>query len=81
MGSEVSMRCPDCGEIRDDISIRQMRRLRNQNIDPRCQVCRSIPNPAKVEQRHLNFWITRYSEAWIRETGQMIWGEDDSGDP
>jgi len=74
------MRCPDCGEIRDDISIRQLRRLRNQSIDPRCSVCRSLPLPAKVTQANLNFWITRYSEQWIKETGQMIWGGEVESD-
>lgn len=70
------IRCPDCGETRA-IGTRQHRRAKNQNVDPRCSVCRSIKYPAKIEPKHLNFWTNQFSTEWIIETAQMIWPEED----
>jgi phage terminase large subunit GpA-like protein len=71
------IRCPDCGETRS-LGIRQLRRAKNQNVDPRCSVCRSIKSPAVIEQKHRNFWTNQYSSEWIKETAEMIWGDDPS---
>lgn len=72
----AAIRCPDCGGTRD-VSVRQKRRLINQDGDLRCSVCRSIPDPAKFGPRDLDWWSSRFSQEWICETAEMIWGEDE----
>jgi hypothetical protein len=72
--SALYIRCPDCGETRP-IGSRQHRRAKNQTVDPRCSVCRSIKFPARIEQKHRNFWTSQYSDEWIKETAEMIWGD------
>lgn len=71
----VTVKCPDCGGGRE-VSIRQRRRLTNQDGDFRCSVCRTIQLPAVVEVEDLDFWINTYSQEWIKETAAMIWGDD-----
>lgn len=71
----ATVRCPDCGETRE-ISIRQKRRLMNEGGKMLCSVCRTLPRPAKVTLKHKRFWLDSYSMEWIRETAEMIWGEE-----
>lgn len=42
----------------------------------RCSLCRTIPQPAKVKQSDLNYWLDRKDMQWIKEVGSMIWGEE-----
>ena len=70
------IRCPDCGETRE-LGSRQIRRAKNQNVDPRCAVCRSIKQSARVEPKHLAFWTSDHSMEWIQETAEMIWGDSE----
>jgi predicted RNA-binding Zn-ribbon protein involved in translation (DUF1610 family) len=69
----ASVKCPGCGNVRD-VSVRQMRRLRNQNVDARCTLCRAFSSDVKFEQSHRNYWLKRHSMEWIVETAEMIWG-------
>lgn len=71
----ATVRCPDCGDPRE-VSVRQRRRLTNQDGDFRCQVCRTIPFPAVTSPSHRNFWSKQYSPEWIKETAEMIWGDE-----
>jgi hypothetical protein len=76
MRDTATVRCPDCGGTRE-VSVRQRRRLVNEGGDMKCSVCRSITGPIKVTQAHRNYWISRYSSEWIRDTAEMIWGDSD----
>ena len=70
----IIIRCPDCGDTRK-IGARQNRRVKNQEADDRCSLCRSFKHPAKIEQKHRNYWTSRYSDEWIKKTAEMIWSD------
>lgn len=74
MADNVTVRCPDCGGSRN-LSVRQRRRILNQDGDLRCSLCRSNPHPPISTAADREFWLSQYPMDWILETAEMIWGD------
>lgn len=70
----VTVKCPQCGDPRE-ISVRQRRRLVNSGKSFKCHICRTMQDPV-VTQEHLDWWRNRYPMWWIKETAEMIWGDE-----
>jgi hypothetical protein len=73
--STVTVRCA-CGDV-FEISVRSYRRHRAQGSMWRCTICMRPAAKIVVTDRYRNYWKKRFSDEWIRETGQMIWGPPD----